>query len=312
MAEITVQGERWFPSEKTFSENLSENWGPWGVDSECGKLRAVLMHRPGPEIDNLGDPRVYRFKAAMDPETARRQHDALADVYRAHGVRVFYAQEGRADRPNAMYMRDLVFMTPEGAIVGRPAMAERRGEERYAAQALGEYGVPIVKSINGEGTFEGACALWVDRRTVILGTGSRCNAAGAAQVEAELRNIGVEEIIPFQIPYGHAHLDGLLNFPDRKIAVIFPWQVPYDVCRPLLDRGFNLIEMTRLEEVKHTFAVNFVAIEPGRIVMPQGNPHAKALMEEAGISVIEVDLSEIIKGWGAAHCMTAFLKRDPI
>ncbi len=55
-----------------------------------------------------------------------------------------------------------------------------------------------------------------------------------------------------------------------------------------------------------------MALEPGVVVMPAGNQRTQAAMEEAGIKVITVDVSEIMKGWGAIHCMTAFLRRDPI
>ena len=270
------------------------------------------MRRPGPELDGVTDPAAVRFKAPVDPETARRQHDALADLYRAHGVTVHYVEGYRPDRPNAMFMRDQVLMTPEGAIVCRPAMEARRGEERFAAEALARLGVPILKTVNGDGIFEGACLLWVDRRTVILGTGCRANEAGARQVERELREIGVTDFLRFPIPFGHAHLDGLMNFPDRKTVMVFPWQVPYEVCRPLLDRGFRILENLHVEEVKLTFGINFVTLRPGKVVLPSGNPGTRALLEEAGVECVEADLSEIVKAWGATHCLTAFLRRDPI
>lgn len=312
MTSVTVKGERWFPSTTTFSQDMPRFWGDWYCDSEIGKLRAVLLHRPGPEIDNMKDPARYRFASLMDPEKARAQHDELADTYRRHGVQVYYVEETRPDRPNAIFMRDLMFMTPEGAIVGRPAMETRRGEERFVAKTLASLGVPIIKTINGDGIFEGANAMWIDRETVLLGTGSRTNESGAMQVESELKNIGVKHIIRFPIPYGHPHIDGLLNIADRNLAMIFPWQVPYDVCKALLDRGFRLLEASNIEEVKLGFGINFVALEPGKVVMPKGNPHCKSLLEDAGVKVIEVDISELRKGWGAIHCMTAFLKRDPI
>ncbi|GGK35107.1 amidinotransferase [Caldalkalibacillus thermarum] len=314
MVKVQVQGECWFPSEKTFSEEMNDIWGDWYCDSEVGTLRAVLMRRPGKEIEFVKESNYsqYRWKAPMNPERARAQQDALAQIYRDHGVTVHYVEEQREDRPNALYMRDLVLMTPEGAIVCRPAIAARRGEERYAAQALARLGVPIIKTINGDGYFEGACAMWVDRHTVIIGTGARANRSGAAQVEAELRNIGVTDIIHFEIPYGHAHLDGLINLADRKTAVLFPWQVSYDVVKALLDKGFHIVEATNIEEVKGKLSLNFVALEPGKVVMPAGCPDTKAKMEDAGIQVIEAEMDEILKGWGAIHCMTVFLRRDPI
>src|SRR5690554_6474834 len=129
---IKVQGERWFPSEKSFSDEVKELWGDWYCDSEVGKLRAVLLHRPGKEIDHITEDNFsqYRFRGSIHSERARRQHDMLAKMYKQHGVDVYYVENQRIDRPNAMYLRHLMLMTPEGAIICRPAIPSRRGEEK--------------------------------------------------------------------------------------------------------------------------------------------------------------------------------------
>ena len=44
--------------------------------------------------------------------------------------------------------------------------------------------------------------------------------------------------------------------------------------------------------------------------MPTGAPRQKAIFEDAGITCVEIDVSELIKAGGGIHCMTAFLKRD--
>lgn len=303
-----IPGERWFPDERPFHEDMKIVWGDWGVSSEIEPLKAVLMRRPGKEIEDFDHVKV-RFKAPIDPERFRQQHDALANIYTSHGVEVHYVHEQRVDRPNALYMRDLVFMTPEGAIICRPAMAERRGEERYAALALAKLGVPIIKTINGDGYFEGANGMWVDRETVILATGARANRSGCEQVEHELRRMGVKEIIPMQIPYGHAHIDGLLNIASHDIAMVHAPQVPYDVCAALRSRGFRILEAPSQTEAKETLGVNFVAIRPGLVVQPSGNPRCKEELEKHGVEVIVSEFDEILKGWGAVHCATVFLKR---
>ncbi len=314
MSNIHVQGERWFPLETNFTDEIKEYWGDWGCNSEVGKLRDVLIRKPGKEIEIVNEENYskYRWKAPMDVEKARYQIDKLVETYEENGVKVHFVEEQREDKPNAIYMRDLVLMTPEGAIVTRPAIEARRGEEKAAAKALSKIGVPIVRTINGSAVFEGACALWVDRETVILGTGARANAEGFAQVEYELRRMGVTDILHMGIPYGHAHLDGLMNFIDKKKMILFPWQVSYDVVKPLIDKGFEIIEITDIDEIKNNMAINVVALEPGKILMVKGNPNTKKKIEDASVEVIEVDLSEIKKGWGAIHCMSVFLKRDSI
>ena len=309
MAEYHESEEKWFAVETPFEDEIKDYWGDWGVASEYGKLEAVLLRRPGAEIEDIGDPAQWRWKDQMDPEKARAQHDEMAMIYReVAGAQVHYVEEMREDRPNALFMRDLVFMTPEGAIVGRPAIACRRGEERYAAAALGKLGVPVLRTITGTGVFEGACAMWANRETVILGTGVRCNAEGARQVREVLEPLGVE-VIPYQIPYGHAHVDGLFNIADADLALMFPWQTPYDVWKPLVDRGFNIIEAPSIEEATQGGAVNFVALGPRKILMAAGNPLTRKALEAEGVEVHVIDISEIQKGWGGLHCMTAFLKR---
>lgn len=310
MTELLSKGERWFPRETTMAEDLDELWGDWGCASEVERLKAVLMRRPGPEIEGITDPAGPRWLEIMEPDKARAQHDALADIYRKHGVEVYYVEEMRRDRPNAFFVRDAFVMTPEGAILARPAMAARRGEERYVATTLARLGVPILKTVNGTGTFEGANVLWIDRRSVFLGIGNRTNLEGARQVEAELRRVGVEEVIYVQVPYGQAHLDGVFNIASRDTAACFPWQTPHLVAETLLRKGFRILEIQWPEEAKLGMATNFVAIRPGTIVMPAGCPRSRDLYLEAGLEVIEADISELRKGWGSIHCMTAVLARE--
>ncbi|MDR1732353.1 MAG: amidinotransferase [Synergistaceae bacterium] len=310
---IDDYGEQWFADSSTFEDNLVSVWGrKWSVTSEVGKLRVVLLRRPGKEIEIVKNPADWRWKAVMDPARARDQHDAMAEAYRSCGADVFYVEDQREDRPNALFMRDNVLGTPEGAILCRQATAFRRGEERAISAAIAKIGCPIVRTISGKGVFEGACGMWIDRETIILGTGVRSNEEGVRQVEEVLRGMGVVNILRFQIPWGHAHLDGLMNPVDRKKVLIFPWQVPYDIVDALKHRGFKILEAPSLEEVKNGSAVNFVALEPGRILAPKGNAQTKAFLEQNGVEVLEVEIDELRKGFGALHCMTAALARDPL
>lgn len=52
-----------------------------------------------------------------------------------------------------------------------------------------------------------------------------------------------------------------------------------------------------------------MAIRFGLVVQPSGNQRCKKLLKENGIEVITVNFTELLKGWGAVHCATIFLKR---
>jgi N-dimethylarginine dimethylaminohydrolase len=303
-------GAKWSERVTSMREDMLSYWGNWGSSSECGKLHAVLLHRPGSELDDIEDFDAVQMRADVLPSGARSQHDDLAAAYRAHGVDVYYVETTRNDKPNTVFIRDLMLMTPEGAIVTRPASTVRAGEERFVAEALARIGVPILMTVHGSGTFEGADVSWVDKDLCFLAEGLRTNEEGANQVERMLLEIGVKEVVRVGLPYGAMHLDGLLNFLDRDLAVVYPKRTPYKIVQTLLRRGFRLIEVEDEEEAHTCLPMNFVALEPGVVLMPTGGDKLRDKYEEAGVTCYTVDISELIKAGGGIHCMTGFLKRD--
>ncbi len=67
----------------------------FGVYSEVGRLRKVLMHRPGRCLERLtpANREEFLFDDVVWVERARREHDAFAGVLRDRGVEVFYLQD---------------------------------------------------------------------------------------------------------------------------------------------------------------------------------------------------------------------------
>jgi arginine deiminase len=60
------------------------------VQSEVGRLRTVMLHRPGLELDRLTPANCASllFDDVLWAKRARQEHDAFADVLRDHGVEV--------------------------------------------------------------------------------------------------------------------------------------------------------------------------------------------------------------------------------
>ncbi|MFJ4800670.1 arginine deiminase [Streptomyces murinus] len=62
------------------------------VDSEAGRLRQVILHRPGLELSRLTPRNVdaLLFDDILWAKRAREEHDAFAQALRDHGTRVHY------------------------------------------------------------------------------------------------------------------------------------------------------------------------------------------------------------------------------
>lgn len=65
------------------------------VDSEVGRLRQVLLHRPGKEMDRIepSNKDFLLFDDVLWTEQAQRDHDVFAQVLRDEGVEVLYLEE---------------------------------------------------------------------------------------------------------------------------------------------------------------------------------------------------------------------------
>lgn len=303
-------GPGWSPRARTLQAELGQIWGACGVSSEWAPLRAVLLHRPGPELTASTDPNAVQMIERLDLDRAQAQHDALAGAYRAAGVAVHYVDPAERPQPNQMFIADLIFMTPEGAILARPASTVRAGEERWVARRLADLGIPILRSVRGRGTFEGADAMWLDPQTAILGRGLRTNAEGAAQVTATLVEMGVT-VIQVDLPYGTMHLMGMLRFADRDLALAWPKRLAYAGVEALRERGFRVAFLPDAVEAAWGKAFNFVTLGPRQVLMAAGNPVTQAFFEGLGLTCHTVEVDELGKAAGAIGCLTGILQRDP-
>jgi arginine deiminase len=304
-------GAGWTPRPRSLRGEEGDLWGVFGQSQEWTRLRAVLLHRPGRELDDVPDPSTALMLDRPDPDRLRSQHDGLADAYRRVGVEVHLVDppDEVVPPPNLMYAADLFFMTPEGAVLARPASAARAGEERWVQRRLADLGVPILRAVGGRGVFEGADAMWIDEETVLLAEGLRTNREGADQVAGVLAQIGVG-VIRVALPPGTMHLMGQLRLVDRDLAVYWEGRFPEPGPSALEERGYRMVAGPDEAEARDGFALNFVTVGPREIVMSAGCPISRAVYNDEGITCREVEVDEITRAAGGIGCLTGILKRD--
>lgn len=301
-------GAGWSPRTASHLDEIGRLWCG-GADSEWRPLKTVLLRRPGSEVV-VDDVDAAQQLEALDLGRARAEHDAMAEAYRAANVAVLEVPEVAAPTPNAMFCADLFAMTPQGAILARPASTVRAGEEVAVAAALAAAGVPILRTLTGHATFEGADLMWLGPDAALLGIGLRTNEAAARQIGATLAEIDVELIV-VDMPVGTMHLMGMLRIADWDLAIAWPRRTPHRAVAALRAHGYAVEFLPEADEVQANRALNFVTLGPRRILMPDGNAATRGWYEGLGIEVTETPVTELRKAAGAVGCLTGIVARSP-
>jgi len=315
------------PGDPPFEDpkELARHWGrAWGLDNDVGRIRSILMHRPGPEmavvdpakriarIGSFGDiDKGWYFQSdTLPPVTEMQaQHDALVKALTAQGVEIHYMKGVDGGRLKSCYIRDPLIMVKGGAIVCRMGARIRRGEELAVTRTLAEIGVPILRTLSGTALMEGGSFAWINPQTAVIGCGIRVNREGAEQVGEVLRRQGVELIVVDLVGYD-IHIDGSFLMIDRDLALVDPFGLPYSFLERLKALKVRTIEITPAD---NKWIINSLAVAPGELIMPEGATN-RTLDELAGHGVRWTTLpyDKMQLNGGGIHCSTTPLIRDPL
>jgi N-dimethylarginine dimethylaminohydrolase len=306
----TIGGHGWRSRSATHADDVMAGllWRRCGLRSEFNRISEVTLCLPDDAFVATGEPNDFLFLGWPDPATLKRQALVLGEFYESHGIRVHWVDPVRTC-PNFLFQRDLYFMTPEGAVLARPASEQRAGEARSMARFLASLGIPILGTPIGEATFEGADALWLNPGQVLVGIGDRTNRSGAVFLSRLLGNWEVE-VLPIDLPTGVQHLLGLVNFIDHDLAAVRAKIAPTALLECLQRSGVRTIQCESGATIADRFGMNFVTIEPGHVVMPAHHPNVRDKLLAAGVHVSEIDISEYLKAAGGIGCLTGILYRE--
>ncbi len=283
----------------------------WGIDSEYGRLRELLV---GP-IDNYrwtpGNAvaqRSERVGLRFDAETVKRQYGEMIAAYQQAGVNVHIlpAEDGL---PYQVYARDSSVMTPWGAIIMQLEKAYRRGEYAAVLRFYLDQGIPIYDMVSA-GNVEGGDFMVLKPGVAICGySGERSVAPAVNQIKGWFEAEGWE-FMTYAFDPHFLHLDVQMGMIAENLAVVCVEAVEPELVDWLTARGIRIIDISYGETMN--MGTNIVALGDERVLIPAAG---KSLIEKCraeGLEVFDPDVAMIAAGGGSVHCMCQALKRDSV
>jgi N-dimethylarginine dimethylaminohydrolase len=279
--------------------------------SEIGKIKSLFiknvqqafisdahLEQHWQSLNYLGKP---------DMSNARKEYKLFQSILENHVAELFFLPEDTMVNMDSIYCRDASIATNKGMIICNMGKDGRINEPQAEKNAFEKKGIPILGTIMAPGTVEGGDAAWLDEHTLAVGHTYRTNEEGINQLKSLLQPLGVEVIVVHLPHYkGKAdvfHLMSIFSPVDSNLAVVYSPLMPIVFRNGLLDRGYQLLEVT--DEEFDSMGCNVLAIAPRECLLVKGNPVIKTELENAGCLVSVYQGEEIsVKGGGGPTCLT--------
>src|SRR5205823_1748878 len=200
------------------------------VTSEIGRLKSVLVHLPGREIDVMVPPMMAQllFDDILYGQVAREEHRRFQQIIRFVADEIYDIED--------LLEEVLVDDDIKRRIVRDFANRNRLGRRLssylldQSPAALAEVligGIPNEKKQSGDlPTLEGGDVLVARRDLLLVGVTERTNIRGVRELARSLKesDAGVRTVIAVELPKQRSfmHLDTVFTFISRDECLIYP------------------------------------------------------------------------------------------
>jgi dimethylargininase len=258
----------------------------WNMNAAEIKFHKAIVRTPGKSIvkgltsTKMGKP---------DYILALAQHHEYVKALQYCGLEVIILPPDE-HYPDSTFVEDTALLTPHCAILTNPGAESRKGEVALIRATISDY-YNSVETINPPGTVEAGDIMMVGE-DFYIGLSGRTNEEGANQMVRILQRYGMNGI---KISLNETlHLKTGLSYLENNYL--------------LITEGFlNESKFKQFKQLKvrseEAYSANSVWIND-RVLVPEGYPNTKALIESTGCETIVIDTSEFRKIDGGLSCLS--------
>ena len=248
----------------------------------------------------------------IDIERARAQHRDYEQCLARLGCRIIQLPpEPRL--PDSVFIEDTAVVFDEIAVIARPGARSRRAETQVVARDLALH--RRVTHIRPPATLDGGDVLAVGRE-VFVGVSTRTNHVGFEQMRSLLMPLGYRVTgVPV---LGALHLKSAVTLVAGTILLINRNWTDASAFESAFTDGVERVGPGS------RVGVEFIEVAPGEphaanalligdaVVYPAGYPLTKRRLEEHGITVVSVDISELAKAEGGVTCCSLVFRDQDV
>jgi dimethylargininase len=236
----------------------------------------------------------HATREPIDVELARIQHHQYTTTLSALGCHIIQLPELPL-MPDAVFIEDTAVVFAEIAVITRMGAISRCAETPSVAAKLSQYRKLI--TIETPGTLEGGDVLVLGKH-IYVGVSSRSNQEGIRQLQLITSPYGY--IVHAVSVTACLHLKSAVSQITEDAVLLNPAWVDPD--------AFNhLIRL--VVDPQEPYAANALRIDT-HVIYPTAYPRTMQRLERTGISIIPVDVSELIKAEGAVTCCSLIFTQD--
>jgi dimethylargininase len=256
--------------------------------------RHALVRRPSPRLAEGLVTHIERSED-VDADRALAQWFGYVDALQDAGWTTHEVPPAH-DCPDSVFVEDTMVVYGDLAVIARPGADERKPETAAAEEAVRAQGYRVER-IESPGTLDGGDVL-KHGSTVWVGLGGRTNAEGVEQLRAHLAPLGAEVAA---VP-----LTKVLHLKSAVTALPDGTVIGYE---PLVDDPS--VWGDAFLAVPEEPGAHVVLLGDDAVLMSTAAPETAALLEDRGLRVVAVDISEFEKLEGCVTCLSVRLRGRP-